>query len=275
MAASPPRSVLAVPAASEAFLASSRRRAADALMIDLEDGVAPEAKEVARRLLDVFLREPAPVPAVWVRINEFGSRDVERDLAVIGSHESHIAALVLPKATTAAVLHLTRATSLPVVALVETAQGVEQSAELSALPGVAGVMFGSVDYVADVSRHGGWHLQDLSWVESRVVNATAAAGLWAIAGPRLDLAGSDGVVAAVRSDRAHGFAGKLCIHPRQLRAVNTGFAPQPGQLAWARRVLDATGDRDTGAVSVDGRMVDRPLLERARRLLAADEPGAP
>lgn len=236
-------------------------------MVDLEDGVAPDAKRHARMLLADFMRS-APATPAYVRINDPRDEDGRGDLAMLTQHADRVQALIVPKATTSSLMTMGDV-SMPVVALIETAAGVEDAADIARLPAVVGMLFGSVDYVADVSRHGGWHLSDLGWVQSRLVNAGASGGCWTLAGPCTQLSSTDGLVESARAERSRGFAGKLCIHPSQLDVVNDIFAPRSEDVAWARRVLDQTGGNDVGAVRVDGQMIDRPLLEHARRLVVA------
>lgn len=267
---SAPRSLLSVPAASSKFLASARRQQTDALMLDLEDGVAPDqsAKASARALLRDFLESPAPSAPVFVRVNDLESKEGLRDLDAAAMHASQIRALIVPKAlpqTTA----VAAGTGLPIVGLIETAAGIEAAGEIARHPAVIGVLFGSVDYVADVARQGGWYFSDVSWAQARVVNAAAAVNKWALAGPHTQLEDAEGLQRAIERDRLKGFAGKLCVHPNQLAPVNDGFDPSPDARAWARRVLAATQGQDTGAVRVDGQMVDRPMLEQAQRLTRA------
>lgn len=273
-----PRSLLAVPASSERLLRSAPRRGADALMLDLEDGVAADEKDAARgRLVELLGAHRADLPPSWVRVNDPLSPHGEEDLRALEDLRARgpgdgpaapPAGLVVPGATPEVVAAAARRTDLPLLALVETARGVEQAADVAAHPAVVGVLFGQLDYVRDVSRHGGWHLTDLGWVASRLVNAAAAGEAWCLAGPFTDLDDGPGLVRSIAEDRARGFAGKLCIHPTQIVPVNDGFGPSAEQLAWARRVL-AAADESDGAARVGGQMVDRPVVQRARDLLAA------
>lgn len=275
-ALSAPRSLLAVPASRVDLLASARRRPADALMLDLEDGVAPDAKAQARAQLLMFLDETAGgtrAPSVLIRVGQPSSDEGRRDLKTIAGlqewHREVVRALVVPKADGSSIATAAAAIELPLVALVETAAGIEDAADVARNPAVVGLLFGSVDYAADVSRHGGWHFSDFSWVGSRIVNAAAAGGSWALAGPCTRIGDPTALADAVRSEAAAGFAGKLCIHPGQLESVNAAFSPRTEDIDWARRVIDATGGVDGGAVKVDGQMIDRPLIEHAQRLLHA------
>lgn len=263
-----PRSLLSVPADRPRLVASARRRAADGIMLDLEDGVAPDRKSDARVAVCGLLDDEAS-PPLYVRINDASTIEGARDLDAIAKRTASVAAVVVPKADRIAVDRAAAATSLQLVALVETALGLEDVASVARMPGIIGLMFGCVDYVADVSRYGGWHFSDLAWAESRLINAAAAAGCWALAGPHLGLDDRDGLQSAIAGNRARGFAGKLCIHPDQLDEVNSAFSPRAEDVAWAQRVVAATGGVDGGAVNLDGQMIDRPLIEHAARLVEA------
>ena len=239
-------------------------------MIDLEDGVAPGAKDHARESALRFLLDAVTDPTeVSVRINDPASEVGRRDIAALAAATDRLGMLVVPKSTSATVRAVKHVIDSPLLALIETALGVEEAAAIAAQPAVAGVLFGNLDYVADVSAHGGWHLTDLAWAKSRLVNAAAAAGKWALAGPRPSLDDAAGLTAEVCTDRSLGFVGKLCIHPAQIATVNDGFAPSAAQVTWARRVLDSPDADDVGAARVDGQMIDRPVIERARMILAS------
>lgn len=273
-----PRSLLAVPASRADLLASARRRPADALMVDLEDGVAPNDKATAREQLVRFLGESVHddhAPRVLVRVNEPLTADGSIDLELLArldeQHRALIHAVIVPKSDRPTIAAAASRTQLPLAGLIETAAGVEDAADVARVPGVMGLIFGSVDYLADVSQHGGWHLSDLSWVQHRIVNAAAAGGGWALAGPSTRIGDDSALSADIAAQVAAGFAGKLCIHPDQLDPVNEGFSPRADDLAWAHRVLEATGGVDNGAVKVDGQMIDKPLIEHARRLVRAGE----
>ena len=150
-----------------------------------------------------------------------------------------------------------------VVALVETARGVEDAGELAAVPSVTRLAFGGVDLAAEL----GVSPEDrepFAYARSRLVTTSAAAGLPApVDGVTTDLRDTSQLEDDVRYARRMGFGGKLCIHPSQVAPVRDGFAPTEAERAWAHRVL-AAGD---GVSVVDGRMVDRPVLARARHIL--------
>jgi citrate lyase subunit beta/citryl-CoA lyase len=225
---------------------------ADVVILDLEDAVAPADKDTARAEVGAWLeRNPATV-----RINAPGTPWFEADAALVAERGVPV---VVPKAETPGVLAAFRA----VVALVETARGVERAGELAAVPSVTRLAFGSVDLAAEL----GVAPEDpepFAYARSRLVVASAAAGLAPpVDGVTTDLTDDVRLEADVRYARRMGFGGKLCVHPRQIAPVRAGFAPTEAERNWARQVL-AAGD---SVSTVDGSMVDKPVLTRARRIL--------
>ncbi|SOZ40119.1 HpcH/HpaI aldolase/citrate lyase family protein [Cupriavidus neocaledonicus] len=245
----------------------------DVMILDLEDAVHPDAKPAAREAIAAWLAG-GPGASAFVRINDSASPAFAADLAWLRALPpgTALAGLLVPKAEDAAALD-TIAQALQainprgeLVAIIETALGLHQVDAVASASGVARLAFGSLDYAVDL---GCSHTRDaLAFARARIVLASRVAGL----PPPVD-----GVTTALKDEavlasdvayaRELGFAGKLCIHPAQLGAVRAGFLPSPEQLDWARRVLDATAS-GSHAVQVDGKMVDRPVIEQARRLLA-------
>lgn len=241
---------LFVPANRPERFAKAAVSGADAVILDLEDAVAAEAKDAARDALDIGFTD---LP-VLVRINAFGTPWHEADLAAVRALKP--AAVILPKAEVAG-LDL----GLPVIALIETARGMAEARQIA--PRVARLAFGSIDYCAEL---GCAHLREvLLPARSELVLASRLAG---IAAPIDGVTTALDDMAVTAGDAAHardlGMTGKLCIHPRQIGAVLGAFRPSAAELDWARRVL-ASGD---GAAQVDGAMVDEPVRIRARSLLA-------
>jgi citrate lyase subunit beta/citryl-CoA lyase len=225
---------------------------ADVVILDLEDAVAPSGKDSARASVGAWL----PGRRALVRINAPGTPWFDADAALVAARGVPV---VVPKAETPGVLAGFR----EVVALVETAAGVERAGELAAVPSVTRLAFGSIDLAAEL----GVDPEDrepFAYARSRLVIASAAAGLAPpVDGVTASLDDDARLEADVRYARRLGFGGKLCIHPRQVPVARAAFAPTEAERAWARRVVTA-GD----AVSVvDGRMVDKPVLARARRIL--------
>jgi citrate lyase subunit beta/citryl-CoA lyase len=255
------RSLLFVPGNRPDRFDKATGAGADLVIIDLEDAVAAPDKDRARDNTAAWL---ALGNRAIVRINPPGTAWAETDLRVAAEHGSPI---MVPKAEDpAALADLAARTAgrCALVPLIETALGLEHALAVCTTPGVTRAAFGNVDLAAQLGVAADDHTA-LTFARSRLVLASAAAG---IAPPM------DGVTTAVRdadalrTDTAHarrlGFTGKLCIHPAQLRPVAEAFAPSAEELTWARTVLGA-GDSVT---TVDGQMVDKPVLERARRILA-------
>jgi citrate lyase subunit beta/citryl-CoA lyase len=233
------------------------------VILDLEDAVAPELKQRARAAVAAFLRADRPVV---LRINAAGTPWFEADLALAASEG--VAAVMVPKAQSLGALAevqraAPRARLLP---LIESAAGLAAVEEIAHAPQVQRLVFGSIDFQLDVGIEGDG--EELLCFRSRIVLASRLAELE----PPVD-----GVCTALddpetlRADslraRRLGFGAKLCIHPRQVPVVKAAFAPSLEEIAWATRVLDAAEGSNGAAIAVDGRMVDRPVLLRARRVL--------
>lgn len=237
---------------------------AHAVVIDLEDAVAPGAKEGAR---DVVRRELDPTRPVVVRINGADTPWFDADIG-LAAHPG-VAGVMLPKSESAGTLGRVReAGARALVPLVETAAGVAALDEVASAPGVACIAFGSIDLRVDL-RMGDAAEDELLYFRTRLVLASRLAGIGApLDGVTTRLDDPALLAQDVHRARRLGFGGKLCIHPRQVEAVNSGFAPTAAEIDWARRVLDATASSLGAAVSLDGAMVDRPVVLRAEAILA-------
>ncbi len=262
------RSLLFVPADRPDRLAKALASGAEAVIADLEDAVRADRKEAAREEAVKFAAESAG-PARVVRVNEPLTELGERDLAALRGVEP--AAVMVPKASAESVRGA--AAAVPrVIALVETAAGVRDAARIAAEEGVVALALGTVDLSAELGLAplpGG---AELLHCRSSLVLDAAAAGLPAFDGPFLDPADEGGGEEEARRARALGFAGKLCIHPRQLAAIDAAFAPTAAEVERAGRVLEAYERDGDGALVVDGRMVDAAVVRDARRVLEEAEP---
>ena len=261
-----PRSYLFVPGDRPERFDKAMASGADAVIVDLEDAVAATAKDTARAALAAWLKTAAG--RVVVRINAAGSAWFEADLALLA--QPGIAAVVLPKAERRSDLTRVRdaAPGVALLPLVESAAGLDGLRELAGAPGVQRLVFGSIDLQLDLGIEGDG--DELLLHRSQLVLASRLAGL---------AAPVDGVCTAIddaslldaESSRARrfGFGAKLCIHPRQVPAVNAAFSPSAGQIAWAEKVVQAVAAAQGAAVAVDGAMVDKPVVLRARAVLQA------
>jgi citrate lyase subunit beta/citryl-CoA lyase len=265
----PARTWLFVPATRTERFAKAAASGADRLILDLEDAVAPGDKDGARRALREAVL-PAGLP-VYVRVNGLGTPWFEADLAAISGLP--VAGVVLPKADGGEPIARAAAalpTAMRVVPLVESAAGVWNAVEVARGPRVERLAFGALDLQLDTGiRDEG---DAMAHARSQVVLASRVAGV----APPVDSVSSSlddegSVQADAERGRRFGFAGKLCVHPRQVAPAHRGFAPTAAELEWAEALLAEVAARgaDGGAAfSFRGRMIDRPVVERARLLLA-------
>ena len=243
---------------------------ASAVIIDLEDAVAPADKTSARAAVAAWLR---PQHGVILRINSADTPWFEDDLALCGA--AGVAAVMYPKAESAQTLAIISAAGAPaLLPLVESAAGLAHLAALAAAPSVWRLAFGAIDLQVDLGMKDASE-DELLPFRLQLLLASRLAGIGApLDGVSTAIDDEARLQQDVQRARRLGFGGKLCIHPRQLAAVQAGMAPSAQELAWARRVLAAAGGAQGAAVAVDGKMVDKPVLLRAQALLN-EAAGAP
>jgi citrate lyase subunit beta/citryl-CoA lyase len=261
-----PRAYLFVPADRPERYAKARASGADAVIVDLEDAVAPQAKSGARDALANALDERAPVV---VRINAAGTPWFDDDLALC--RHPGVAAVMLPKADGIdAACSAFEACFKDVLAIIESARGVEEARHIARVPGVVRLAFGSVDLALDlgIDCDPEGTEDELLHFRSQVVLASRLGGLDAPA-DGVSTAIDDALRLRADAERARrlGFGAKLCIHPKQVAAVQAAFTPDAARVAWAQRVCAAFAAARGAAVAVDGQMIDKPLYERALSLL--------
>jgi citrate lyase subunit beta / citryl-CoA lyase len=242
---------------------------ADCVVVDLEDAVAAEAKAAARGHAAAMLEHRLDKPVV-VRINNPDSHWGRDDLAALAD-AVHLSAVMVPKADSPRLLgHVSQQIDAPLLPLVETAAGILAAHNLAQAPGVVRLVLGHLDLAAELGIGADDEVR-LAPARFALVLASAAAGLPApVDGVSTDVQDLDRVSADTRLALASGYTARLCIHPNQVGAVHRSLVPDDDEVAWARSVLSAAGDRDVALV--DGRLVDRPVLARARSILARATP---
>jgi citrate lyase subunit beta/citryl-CoA lyase len=261
------RSYLFVPANRPDRYAKACATRADAVIVDLEDAVAPDAKAGARSALAEWLPK-APRP-VLVRINAADTEWFAADLALCAG--PNVGGILLPKCERADDLQRIAAAcaGVPLHPLVETAQGLWNAIAIAQSPAVRSMLFGSLDFQADL----GIGDDDLLHARSQLVLVSRVAG---IAAPIDGVTQAIDDPEAIRRDAARsrelGFGGKACIHPNQVDIVNECFAPTAAEVRWAEVVVAAFATSAGDAVRVEGRMVDRPVLLKAQGILAERSP---
>jgi citrate lyase subunit beta/citryl-CoA lyase len=257
-----PASYLFVPGNRPDRFAKAVASGADTIIIDLEDAVGPDDKDIARAAaVDWFLQGGAGV----LRINGADTPWFGEDIAALAACPEAVA--MVPKANVAALSEVSRhLPGRPLIALLESVEGLVQIHDLAAAPGVCRIAFGNLDFGLDARIPGTG--ASLDPVRLQIAIASRHAGLPPpIYGVTVDLEDAATLAADVARARDLGFTAKLCLHPRQVAAVNSGFAPTPAEIDRARRVVMAARSAKGGVVQLDGRMIDRPVVERARALL--------
>ena len=269
-----PRSWLFVPADSDKKVAKALDSDADAIIFDLEDSVAPQQKAVARDILK-GLPARSGGPQWWVRINPLRTDEHRKDLDVLGIKDIH--GIVLPKTESGAdigeMAH--RTGNIPIHAIVT-----ETAASLFGLLSyrdpkstLAAMSWGAEDLSAALGASSKYGADgELSFTyklaRSLCLAGAVAAGVQPVDGVFADFRDADGHRADAQAAAREGFTGKLAIHPAQVAAINAAFTPAPDEVSHARAIVDAfEAQPDAGVLSVGGKMVDRPHLVQARRVL--------
>jgi citrate lyase subunit beta/citryl-CoA lyase len=291
------RSLLAVPASNRKMVEKALASEADAVFLDLEDAVAPEKKAGAR---DDVVRALGELdwggrPKLF-RVNALDTRWFYRDvIEVIEAAGDRLDAVLVPKVNRPEDLHAVAVLldgieldgelppgKIALEAQIETAEGLTNVDAIARSTDRLGALhFGPGDFAASLGMpqtslgtRDEWDEaypgHRFGYVMQRVVVAARAAGLRAVDGPVADHRDEEGLRAACRLTRALGFDGKWCIHPAQVPAVNEVFSPTEGEISWAKRVVEAyeaAKAAGSGAVGVDGQMVDAASIRMARRTL--------
>ncbi|MFA9277666.1 MAG: CoA ester lyase [Rhodoluna sp.] len=263
--------MLFVPGDRPERFVKAHQSGADLIIIDLEDAVAPENKALA---LD------EAVAALTTEAESLLGGRLTALVRIDGTHSAvQLAALrkvaetpgngllgvMVPKAESAKQMAEAIAAlpaGLGIVALVESARGLVNAHEIASVAGVTRLGFGAVDFGVDVDAT---HERVLDYARAQIVVASSAAGVAApVDSPSLSIKDTDVVCAEALRAREFGFGGKLCIHPAQVELVHASFAPSAEQVAWAEKVVGLEG----GASQLDGVMIDKPVVDRAKRILA-------
>ena len=278
MATDPPaerirRSLLFVPAVRPDRFPKALATGADAVCIDLEDGVAPVAKDAARAQALALLAGRGPSAAeVSLRINDAKTELGRTDLAALVDSGARPDALMLPKVAGADEIRAVGAAlargagALPLIVQIETAAGLLAAAEIAAAsPHVSAVFFGAIDLSADLGCAVEW--EALLYARSRVVLAAGAAGVGALDSPFMDVPALDALAEETSRVRRLGFTGKAAIHPTQVPVIQKAFAPSAAETAWARKIVAEYERQQGGVLLVEGQLIELPVVRSARRTL--------
>ena len=266
------RSLLFAPGSDSRKLERALSSEADAIVADLEDSVVAPEKGRARALLADLFASPGDGPGRMVRVNGADTEYFDDDVEAVAGMQ--LEAIVLPKATPESVAAL-GPDGAPVVAIVETAQGVRLAYETASSERVVALVLGAADLGAQLWLEPRDDNQELLYARSKLVVDSAAAGIRApFDVVHLNVDDDAGMEAEALLARSLGLRGKACIHPRQVPVANKVFRPSEAEVGWAREVLAAYDEaaRDgRGALVVQGALIDLALVQRARMIMATTE----
>ncbi|MGE7955174.1 HpcH/HpaI aldolase/citrate lyase family protein [Pseudomonas sp. NPDC089530] len=262
------RSALFVPGSRPERFSKALASGADAVIVDFEDAVEEPLKRQARDNLGQFL-DGQPQVRLWVRVNAPEHAEHAADLAFCKRHAG-VAGVLLPKVESAAQIASVAATGKRVWPIIESARGLLALAEIARAPAVQRLSFGGLDLALDLNLCSGSAPAQFALDQARlalILHSRAAGLVPPLDGVHPAIDDPDGLRRSIRHAYEMGFAGALCIHPKQVPVIHQALAPSAADLAWAQRVVDA-GHHGAGAYQIDGQMVDAPVLLRAQRLLA-------
>lgn len=267
------RSFLFLPADRLQRMEKALACGAHMVVVDLEDAVAPDAKPAARAALreQWTVLDPTSRARIAVRINAASTPWHEDDCECIEALANDgLGGVVLAKTESLAPLGrlAQRASDVPLLPLIESAEGLAALDLIARAPRVARLLFGHLDFQVDLGLQCSADEHELDAVRLAFVMASRRAGLpGPVDGVTVSLQHTEQLESDTRRSRRFGFTGKLCIHPSQVATVNASLGPTAAQVEWARRVLSAASEQPAGAFQFEGAMVDAPVIARARSYL--------
>lgn len=268
------RSILFVPADRIDRIEKSLLLPADAITIDLEDAVAPERKDEARQIVKKVLEEfDFGGKEIIVRVNSIGTLNGLKDMVMLKECSRLPDTVMLPKTESAgeallfANLLSEIAEGIKLLVILESGKGILGAKEIvTASPKIAGVVFGGGDLSGEMGCSMVW--ENMYTARQIVLIAAAYAGIDAIDVPYLDISDADGLADECKKVSDMGFTSKIAIHPKQIHAINNIFTPDQKEVSWARKVVQQIKEFGTGALCVDGKMVDKAIVKRAQKIVA-------
>lgn len=262
------RSALFVPASRPDRIPKAIASGADAVIVDLEDSVAPEDKPKARDTVADY-SDAHPDHRLWIRINDGATEWFHDDLALCRSLPA-VAGIVLPKAQAAEHVYVVSGAGKPLMPVIESAAGLRALDSIAKAHGVVRLSFGILDLMVELGTRP--HTDGAQCVLDHIrFHILLSSRMHDLGAPldcvHADFTNLDALASSAELARDMGFGGMLCIHPAQIPVVHRVFQPLPEEIDWARRVVDHADSTGEYAFRLDGRMVDLPLIERARRIL--------
>jgi len=278
----PRRSFIFAPAMRPELYPKALASGADIVCVELEDGVAPNDKDVARQNVLALFAKPQADDGVerMVRINCLRTAVGLKDVQAILDTNSPPPALMLPKVVSPEEVIwlddlLTEAEKdIRIHIIIEMNEGLEAAFDIAhSSDRIDSLLFGGVDMAADLRCKNAW--EPLLYARSRVVHAAASAGIDVIDVPYLDLEDMSGMSREAGLAKDLGFSGKGAIHPKQIAELNRIFTPSDDEIARAKKVISAFEEADTGLVVVDGKLIEKPVIREMQRILSIADRASP
>jgi citrate lyase subunit beta / citryl-CoA lyase len=259
-------SLLFVPVHSMKHVQSAIRHCPDAVILDLEDGVAPEDKPLARAGLHEAqqLLADANIPCL-LRVNP----DAENAaLDVAAANRDKLSAIIIPKCLNIQSLQVVQQQNVKRIAVIESPAAIRELPTIAEHKSVHAIMFGSEDYAAEMGVSP--HPKAIEHAAALIAIAASSTGkpAYGVAGSLANFSDLEEFVSEIKLTRDLGFTGALAIHPSQLPPIKTIFAPTQNEIDWAMKVIAAVQNNSAGAFKLDGRMIDPPVVLQAQRILA-------
>lgn len=271
----PRRTFIFSPGLNPSMFPKALASGTDIVCVELEDGVAPKDKDLARERAMAIFAEPQADDGVErvVRINSVRERFGVADVSAVLESDTPPPVLMMPKVRTPDEvvwlddLLTERGHGTELQVIIETNQALEAAYDIAhCSPRINALFFGGVDMAAELRCDNAWG--PLLYARSRVVHAAASAGLDVIDVPYLDLDDLDGMAIEAQQAKALGFSGKGSIHPKQIQVLNDVFTPSEDEVVRARRIITTFEEADTGLVVVDGKLIEKPVLRDMYRIVA-------
>lgn len=260
------RSYLFIPGNTPSMLQHSDVFDSDAVIIDLEDSVSLQKKHEARRLVFEYLTKYGDLPLeIYIRINDPSTTFFEEDIKLLDGLP--IDGYVLPKATKDTVLLLSRMTSKPIIAIIESAYSVVTLEDIAKIEVVKGLLLGAEDYTTDMNIERTVDGEELIYVRSKLAIYAKAYHKEAIDTPFTLKDDEEALSRDILRAKALGLHSKSVIHPNHVDKVNQLMSPSEALILWATRVLKKKAMTNKGAFSLDGKMVDEPIIKKAQRII--------
>lgn len=271
------RSLLFIPGNNPGMLQTADVFEADSIIIDLEDAISLFDKDSARNLTKSFLESFPVQKEVIIRVNSIDSKYFTEDLDIIVTDK--IDTIMLPKAMPEDIIKLDNLLSkiekekklkkkIKVIPLVELAKSVLIIEEIVKIPRVDGVLLGAEDLASDMEVSRTNDSVEILYPRAKVALACIAAKIEAIDTPFISTLDIDGLIKDANFAKSLGFKAKACIHPNQVSYVNSVFSPSKEQIEFSLRVLEGSKSNIKGAFSIDGKMIDKPIIERAEKIIS-------